>query len=84
MTGSRRTSLASGGPGRSVASGTARLSWSPSVARLGQPFMLWNHCEHRALVRDELAVRIPISEAAAGLSSSSGGLGGGRAGQDVA
>jgi hypothetical protein len=49
--------------------------------------MLWNvvhHCEHRALVRDELAVRIPISEAAAGLSSSSGGLGGGRAGQDIA
>jgi len=67
MTGSRRTSLASGRPGRSVAPRTARLSWSPSVARLGQPFMLWNHCEHRALVRDELAVRIPISEAAAGL-----------------
>ena len=70
MTGSRRTSLARGGPGRSVAPRTARLSWSPSVARLGQPFMLWNvvhHCEHRALVRDELAVRIPISEAAAGL-----------------
>jgi hypothetical protein len=54
MTGSRRTSLARGGPGRSVAPRTARLSWSPSVARLGQPFMLWNvvhHCEHRALVR---------------------------------